>query len=79
MANPIGLRRERQKLIRRKEAAAATDRCSEATPSSYRRDTYRPDLLAKAVAQAAVTNWQYLDTNAPAFNQRFYRAIGQGK
>lgn len=28
---------------------------------------------------AAVTNWQYLDTNAPAFNQRFYRAIGQGK
>ena len=24
-------------------------------------------------------NWQFLDTNAPAFNKRFYRAVGQGK
>ncbi len=27
----------------------------------------------------AVTNWQFLDTNAPAFDKRFYRAVGQGK
>ena len=27
----------------------------------------------------AITNWQFLDTNAPAFPRRFYRAIGQGK
>jgi hypothetical protein len=30
-------------------------------------------------AFGAVTNWQFLDTNAPAFPQRFYRAWGQGK
>ena len=24
-------------------------------------------------------NWQFLDTNVPAFNKRFYRAVGQGK
>ena len=28
---------------------------------------------------AIVTNWLFLDTNALAFQQRFYRAIGQGK
>ena len=49
MANPIGLK-ERQKLIRPKEAAAATDRCSEAT-RRHIGETYRPDLLAKAVVQ----------------------------
>jgi hypothetical protein len=27
----------------------------------------------------AVTNWLFLDTNAPAFNRRFYRVWGQGK
>ena len=26
-----------------------------------------------------ITNWQFLDTNAPAHPRRFYRAIGQGK
>ena len=28
---------------------------------------------------AITNNWQFLDTNAPAFNKRFYRAVGQGK
>jgi hypothetical protein len=28
---------------------------------------------------AAVTNWQILDTNAPSFDKRFCRAVGQGK
>ena len=28
---------------------------------------------------AAITNWLFLDTNAPAFDRRFYRAVGQGK
>ena len=28
---------------------------------------------------AAVTNWPFLDTNAPSFDRRFYRAVGQGK
>jgi hypothetical protein len=28
---------------------------------------------------SAVTNWQFLDTNAPSFQKRFYRAIGQGR
>lgn len=28
---------------------------------------------------AAITNWPFLDTNAPSFDRRFYRAIGQGK
>src|SRR5207249_10818271 len=27
----------------------------------------------------AVTDWQFLDTNAPSFNKRFYRAVGEGK
>jgi hypothetical protein len=27
----------------------------------------------------AVTNWQFLDTNAPSFQKRFYRAVGQGR
>ena len=26
-----------------------------------------------------IANWLFLDTNAPAFPRRFYRAIGQGK
>ena len=28
---------------------------------------------------AIITNWPFLDTNAPAFDKRFYRAVGQGK
>jgi hypothetical protein len=28
---------------------------------------------------SAVTNWQFLDTNAPSFQKRFYRAVGQGR
>ena len=27
----------------------------------------------------AVTNWQFLDTNAPSFQKHFYRAVGQGR
>ena len=27
----------------------------------------------------AVIDWQFIDTNAPSFNKRFYRAVGQGK
>jgi hypothetical protein len=27
----------------------------------------------------AVTNWQFLDTSAPSFQKRFYRAVGQGR
>ena len=30
-------------------------------------------------APATTTNWLFLDTNAPVFQQRFYRAVGQGK
>ena len=32
-----------------------------------------------SVSTTTVTNWQFLDTNAPSFNKRFYRAVGQGK
>jgi hypothetical protein len=28
---------------------------------------------------SVVTDWQVLDTNAPAFGSRFYRAVGQSK
>ena len=30
-------------------------------------------------APAITTNWLFLDTNAPVFNKRFYRAVGLGK
>ena len=28
---------------------------------------------------ATVADWLFLDTNAPAFEKRFYRVVGQGK
>lgn len=31
------------------------------------------------VIPSAVTNWQFLDTNAPSLQKRFYRAVGQGR
>jgi hypothetical protein len=31
------------------------------------------------VIPTAVTNWQFLDTNAPSFQKHFYRAVGQGR
>jgi hypothetical protein len=31
------------------------------------------------VIPSAVTNWQFLDTNAPSYQKRFYRAVGQGR
>jgi uncharacterized repeat protein (TIGR01451 family) len=32
-----------------------------------------------SVIPSGVTNWQFLDTNAPSFQKRFYRAVGQGR
>jgi len=32
-----------------------------------------------ATNTSAVINWQFLDTNSPAFNKRFYRAVGQSR
>jgi hypothetical protein len=36
-------------------------------------------ITISTTTPAAITNWQFLDTNAPSFNKRFYRAVGQGQ